>query len=302
MRATFEHWSYDPFLIGVAIVLAVHGRGLRRRLRAIARAGRPLRPWVGQAVLWWAGLLVLVLAVVSPVDYWSGTYLTAHVVQHILLAFIAPVLIVLGAPWLPLLRGIPDPLAHRYGRLLQRIRSGRAVGGGWGAASAVVEFWGRPWTSVVAFNIAMVFWHLPGPFDVAERNEFVHIWLVHGAFVGLGVALWLQVFGSYPFRPVLQPPGRLLALVSTNAVMVVLAMTMVMFSRDLYPYYTSLVSASTQEADQQLAGAILWVCGEVSFLPAILYTVARWLDDTEQRSISAAVRVGSGHRTQSALD
>ena len=239
-------------------------------------------------MLFWLGLLVLVVAVVSPVDFWSGRYLTAHIVQHILLAFVAPPLMVLGAPWLPMLRGLPDSWAHAYGRLLQRIRTAGRRGAGWRAIAAVLEATANPWAAVVAFNAAMVFWHLPGPFDLAQRNDLVHIWLAHGMFFGLGVGLWLQVFGSYPFRPVLQPPGRVLALVATNAVMVVVAMTMVMFTHNLYPWYASVVSASTQAADQQVAGGILWVCGEVTFLPAILYTVSRWLDDSEHQDAGAS--------------
>jgi cytochrome c oxidase assembly factor CtaG len=286
----FEHWSYDPFLVGAAVLVVVHGRGLRQRIRAIARSGRPVRPWLGQALLWWLGILVLVVAVVSPVDYWSSTYLTAHVVQHILLAFVAPPLIVLGAPWLPLLRGLPVTVAHGYGRLLQKLRHPAKSGGGWLLAAAVLRVTAYPWTAVVAFNVAMVFWHLPGPFDFAEGNDIVHIWLAHGAFFGLGLALWLQIFGSYPFRPVLQPPARVLALVSTNAVMVLLAMTMVMFTHDLYPWYSAVVPAATQVADQQVAGSILWVCGEITFLPSILYTVTRWLGTADQPGAVALAR------------
>jgi len=288
MSVALQHWSFDPFLLIIALLVIVHARGLRRRLAAIRRAGRPTREWTGQALLWWAGLAVLVIAVVSPIDYWSDTYLTAHVVQHILLAFVAPPLIVLGAPWLPILRGVPRPVAHWWGRVLQRTARRRARGTGWQAAAAVREFAASPWTPVVAFNAVMVFWHLPGPFDFAAANSSVHIWLAHGAFFGLGVCLWLQVFGSYPFRPVLAPPGRVLALVSTNAVMVLTAMTMVMFSHDLYPWYAS-AGAAAQTADQQIAGSILWVCGEVTFLPAILYTVARWLDDGSDRRAPRAV-------------
>ena len=284
MSLVLQHWSFDPFLLGVAIVALVHARGLSRRLRAIARTGRPLRPWLVQALLWWGGLLVLVLAVVSPVDYWSETYLTAHVVQHLMLAFIAPVLVVLGAPWLPLLRGLPRPVARGYGRLLQRIHADVPGGPAWRAVATVVAVGARPWTSVMAFNVVMVFWHLPGPFDLAESSEAVHIWLVHGAFFGLGLALWLQVFESRPFRPVLAPPGRLLALVTTNATMVVIAMTLVMFSHDVYPWYAAVVSPEVQSADQQVGGGILWVCGEVTFLPAILFTVARWMDDQASRA------------------
>ena len=295
MTSILQHWSLDPFLLVITAVVVVHARGLRRHLHAIARAGRSSRPWIGQAVLWWTGLVVLMLAVVSPVDYWSDTYLSAHVVQHILLAFVAPPLVVLGAPWVPLLRGLPRPVARGYGRLLQRTRGRRrpAPVPAWRWASGVRAFAARPWIPVVAFNLVMIFWHLPGPFDLAASNAMVHIWLAHGAFFGLGVCLWLQVFGSYPFRPALAPPGRVLALVATNAVMVLIAMTMVMFTHDLYPWYAT-TDAAAQAADQQIAGAILWVCGEVTFLPSILYTVTRWLDDGAHRAAPRELPVPLG--------
>jgi cytochrome c oxidase assembly factor CtaG len=296
--AVFQHWSFDPFIVVIAVVILVHGRGLRRHIRAIAKAGRPTRPWIGQALIFWAGLIVLLLAVVSPVDYWSDTYLSAHVVQHILLAFVAPPLIVLGAPWVPLLRGLPRPVARVYGRVLRYTRARRPAERRpvWRIAAAVRRFAAQPYTPVVAFNADMLFWHFPGPFDLAARNSSIHIWLEHGSFFGLGVCLWLQIFGSYPFRPALAPVGRVAALIASNATMVVIAMTMVMFTHDLYPWYASR-GASAQASDQQVAGAILWVCGEVTFLPSILYTVTRWLDDDpklSRRSRTEPLPAGSG--------
>jgi putative membrane protein len=265
---------------------------LRKHLNAIARSGRPTGPWIRQAFIWWAALVVLLLAVVSPIDYWSDTYLTAHVVQHILLAFVAPPLIVLGAPWVPLLRGLPRPVARAYGALLRLTRGKRPVSSssGWRAAAAVRRLASRPWTPVVLFNANMLFWHFPGPFDLGARNSSVHIWLQHGSFFALGVCLWLQIFGSYPFRPALEPVGRVVALIASNVTMVLIAMTMVMFTHDLYPWYASRGLAA-QESDQQIAGAILWVCGEVTFLPSILYTVTKWLDDGADRSTPRAVAV-----------
>jgi putative membrane protein len=294
VSAVFQHWSLDPFLIVVAVVVAVHARGLRRHLRAIRRSGRTVSPWIGQALIWWAGLVVLLVTVVSPVDYWSEVHLTAHVVQHILLAFVAPPLIVIGAPWVPLLLGLPHGVGHWYGTVLQRTRPGYPSSGQpvWRWATAVRAFCARPWTAVVAFNMAMVLWHIPGPFDLAASNLWVHVLLAHAAFFCLGVGLWLQVFGSYPFRPLLGPPARVLALIATNAVMVVIAMTMVMFTRTLYALYSG-TGVTAQAADQQLAGAILWVCGEVTFLPAILFTVSRWLDEEPQSGREPQTAAGS---------
>jgi len=289
MSALFSHWTFDPTMLLIVLGVALHVRGLVPRLRAVSRAGRPTHPWVGQALLFYAGITVLMIAVASPIDYWSDVYLTAHVIQHILLSFVAAPLIVLGAPWLPVLRGLPRGLRRGLGRLAQSSAAPRRNGSldvpaSVGVLRRVRYVAGRPLTSILLFNVSMLVWHLPAAFDLALRNNNVHIWLEHGSFLGLGVALWLQIFGSYPLRPLLDGPHRVLALVATNAVMVLVAMSMVMFTHDLYPWYAQGHSLAQQDADQQIAGSILWVCGEITFLPSILFTVAAWL---RQRTVEA---------------
>jgi putative membrane protein len=71
--AVLQHWSFDPFIVVIAVVAGVHARGLRLHVRAIAKSGRSTRPWIGQAFIFWGGLIVLLLAVVSPIEYWSDT-------------------------------------------------------------------------------------------------------------------------------------------------------------------------------------------------------------------------------------
>jgi len=292
MTAAFEHWSTDPFDLVIAIVVFIHARGLRARLRAIERAGRPTRPWLQQAGLFYAGLIILVVAVNSPVDYWSGQYLSAHIVQHLLLAFFAPPLIVLGAPWLPLMRGLPLAGRRAVGRFIQLTRSERATDAGTAVRvlTRLRHVLSRPLTSIVLFNASMVFWHFPGPFDRALSNESVHIWLEHSSFFVFGIGLWLQVLGSYPLRPILDGPHRVAVLIATNGVMVVTAMTLVMFTRAVYSGYAPFHSLAQRAADQQIGGAILWVCGEISFLPTILYLVMNWLKTTEPGPTAAAAR------------
>jgi putative membrane protein len=290
MSALLDHWSIDPSMLVVVLLVGIHLRGLRLRLKAVARAGRPTRPWKGQAALFYLGVAALMVAIASPIDYWSDQYLTAHIVQHILLSFVAAPLIVLGAPWLPLLRGLPRPFRRGFGRLAQRTQPRPGATAAGELARRVRDVVARPWTSVLLFNATMVLWHFPGPFDLALRNDNVHIWLEHGSFFGLGVALWLQVFGSYPMRPLLDGPRRVLALVSTNAVMVIVAMTLVMFTHDLYPWYAQGHTLAQQDADQQIAGSILWVCGEITFLPSILFTVASWLRERVPEAAPVLVR------------
>jgi putative membrane protein len=285
----FTHWSVDPFDLFALLAVVVYTVGHRRRIAALRRAGRPVGLWQWRAVAFGAGIGVLVLAIDSPLDYWSDNYLFAHMIQHILLAFTAPPLLVLAAPWLDLRRGLPAPVRRIFARAVQTVRRRPALRG----TAAVL---GGPWLAVLAFNAAMVFWHLPGPFDLALRNQTVHIWLEHGSFFGLGLLLWLQILDSPPFHPRLQPLGRVSITLFTNAVMVGVSITLVLFSHDLYPAYAHVPHLLfSQYSDQQVAGSALWVCGEFSLGPAVYWNVALWMrsQTRQQASVRSALAQAS---------
>jgi putative membrane protein len=88
MHYVLDNWSFDPFVIVVAVVVAWHEIGLFR----LAKRSRPERTRERRIRSLWfyAGLLVLLLAVVSPIDYWADSYFMVHMVQHLLLMFAAP--------------------------------------------------------------------------------------------------------------------------------------------------------------------------------------------------------------------
>lgn len=266
-----QHWTVSPLLPVATLVALVHARGLARRLAAIRRSHRATLPWALQGLLFYVGLALLVIAIDSPLDYYADQYLTAHMLQHILLGFGAPPLIALGAPWLPLMSGLPRRWRRRLGRTVQYLRQ-------WRQRSPWTHYLTHPAVPIVGFNLIMVGWHLPAPYDLAERNTFVHIGLEHTSFFALALLLWLQLVGSYPLRPALPPLGQAGAAFATNVVMVGTAMTLVLFTHDLYPVYHLAASTPiSQDADQQIAGSVLWVCGEASLAPLIYYQLHRWL-------------------------
>jgi cytochrome c oxidase assembly factor CtaG len=273
-----DNWSFDPFVIAVAVIVVLHEVGLANlRRRSVPERTRKRRL---SSVFFYAGLALLVLTVSSPIDYWSGDYFYVHMMEHILIAFFAPILIVAGAPWLPLLHGLPVGLRRRLMRFLLLGRFSRGL-------RAVGRFVVNPWTALVSFNVVMVLWHVPALFDAAEENQAVHIGLMHTSLFLTGVLFWLQIIPSYPFRLKASPLWQIGAIISTNVLMFVLAMSMSLFTEtSWYSVYAHVPGVSLSPyADQQIGAGILWICGDFWAIPALAVTIRRAMEDKEGFSL-----------------
>src|SRR5216683_350733 len=257
MSYLIDNWSFDPFAIIAAILVCWHEVGLAR----LARKSRPERTRQRRLRSLWfyGGLVVLLIAVQSPIDYWADSYFFVHMIQHLLLMFAAPVLIVAGAPWQPLLDGLPGRLGKDATRQVMAGRWSRPV-------RAAGGFLLRPWVAVIGFNLAMLFWH--------------------------------QFIPSPPFRIKMSRAAQASALVVTNVEMWVLAMSMSFFSStSWYSVYAHIPGVTFPPlADQQLGAAILWVCGDFWAIPAMIYVVRRML--AEEGDVGSAVDriLGRGSR------
>jgi putative membrane protein len=273
-----DHWSFDPFIIVVAFVVALHEVGLHN-LKRRSRPGRARNRRISSLVFY-AGLVVLLLAVDSPIDYWADYYFFAHMIEHILIMFFAPILIVAGAPWLPLVFGFPVAVRRRVMR------------------AVLLDDWARPlralgrfltggWVAIVLFNFVMVIWHVPALFDLAETNQYVHIWLMHASFFVTGVLFWLQIIPSHPIKPKLGTGAQIGAILGTNVVMIFLAMALSIFvNHSIYPVYDHLPGVTMPPfVSQQIGAAILWVCGDFWALPALSLLFRRAM--TEEGGASA---------------
>jgi putative membrane protein len=287
MSYLVDHWSYDPFLIVVAVLVIWHEIGLARlarRARPERTAERRRRSW-----LFYGGLAVLLLSVVSPVDYWSDDYFFVHMFQHVLLMFAAPTLVVAGAPWQPLLDGLP-------GRTGQAVTRGTLRGGWSRPLRAVAGFLLRPWVSVTLFSAMMILWHVPALFDLAQTNQYVHIWLMHASFFIAGVLFWLQFIPSPPFRRRLAPAAQAAALIATNVVMWVLAMSMSVLTQvSWYQVYDHVPGVSLPPfADQQIGAAILWICGDFWAIPALILVMRRMIEQDGSMGAALEKMLGRG--------
>jgi putative membrane protein len=273
-----DNWKFGPVVVVVALVVVLHELGLANlRRRSDPKRTRARRQ---RSLLVYGGLVLLLLAVVSPIDYWSHDYFFVHMIQHILLAFYASALIVAGAPWLPLLHGVPVGVRRR---LLRSLLLGRFSGG----LRALGRFVTDPWTALIAFNAVMVLWHVPALFNAADENQLVHVGLMQASLFLAGTLFWLQIIRSYPFQLKASPMWQIGAILSTNVVMFVLAMTMSLFSQSSwYSVYAHVPGVTLSPyADQQIGAAILWICGDFWAVPALAVAIRRAMDSKEGFSL-----------------
>jgi putative membrane protein len=266
-----HHWSFDPMLVLIALTVILHEMGLGR----LAAHSRPERTkWRRRrSYFFYAGLTLLVISIASPIDYWSSDYFFVHMIEHILIAFAFPVLIVAGAPWVPMLFCLPVGPRRAVGRFfyLDRRASWLRVAG---------RFLRRPTVALVLFNAAMIGWHIPAAFTFSEQNLWAHIWLMHASFIVTGLLFWLQIIPSHPLKPARGPVWQAGAILVTNVTMTVLAISMSFLTAvSWYPTYAHLAGVTLSPfADQQIGAAILWVCGDFWAYPALVMVIRRAID------------------------
>ncbi|MBO0770688.1 MAG: cytochrome c oxidase assembly protein [Actinobacteria bacterium] len=262
MNLVVSHWSANPaVLAAVAVVAAVYLRG-----------AWALRPVPAQAVAFSAGLLLVVVALAAPVGYWARHYMWVRSVQDLLLAVVVPSLIVLGAPWEALARGIGQRLPPRPDRDYQ---------------SPAWLSW--PVAVTVAFNVAWWAWHVPALYDAALRHPAVYA-AQTVIYLGVGIAFWLQLIGSGPVTPRFPPLPRVMLITGTMASGTVLAMMLAFGSGLLYPAYLPAGRRPGSVLwDQNLAGAVLWL---LALPPLIITAVAlliRWLNEENRQALAAGL-------------
>ena len=247
-------------VVGLTAGALLYTAGWRRYRRRL-----PGRFAAAQLAAFLGGLACLGIAIASPLDEAADGLLSAHMVQHILLLTVAPALLLLGDPLLPLLRGLPDSLRRSLVAPLLRRRSLRA------AAHALVH----PLAALLLSSVIFWSWHLPALFQLALRVPAIHL-VEHASFLAGGLLFWYPVVQPWPSRP-RWPSGAMIPyLLAADVQNTVLAAVLTFSDRVLYPFYE--VHSRAMEAaalnDQVLAGVIMWVPMSLAYLiPAALLTI-----------------------------
>jgi len=212
-----------------------------------------------------AGIISLSIAVGSPLDAFDDVSLSVHMVQHLLLMAIAPPLILLGAPALPLLQGIPQAMARGIvGPFLR-----------WSLVKRLARFISNPAICWLAAALALIGWHIPAVFELALRSHSWHE-LEHATFFGTGLLFWWPVVQPWPSTARWARWSIPLYLFCATLPCDALSGFLTFCDRVVYTSYLSapqLLTASPLQ-DQEFAAALMWVSVTIIFLvPAVVVTI-----------------------------
>lgn len=270
-----QSWTFEPWIIvPLLLVSIIYLRGwwqLHRRLP------RRFAGW--RLIAFQSGVVTLFLALASPLHELAEKLLQFHMIQHLLLMMVVPPLLLLGAPILPLLRGLPRP-ALRYG--LRQLFSSRAF-------KRLARFFTDPLVCLLGFTVSNVAWHVPALYELALRSEFWHA-VQHICFFGTGLLFWWPVVQPWPSRSRWPRWTMIPYLLFADIQNTALSAFLIFSERVLYPTYAAvprLWDISVLD-DQAAAGAIMWVPGSVIFLVPVVVLAIRLIDSPQTRAARAS--------------
>jgi putative membrane protein len=250
-------WNLDPATLAIALFVSAC---YLRRVHTLARRGRRTALWRQAGFL--LGIAVATLALVSPIDSLGDSRLLyAHMIQHLALGELAPLLILVGLsgpilrpilalPWMMRLRPLLNPLV-------------------------ALPIW--------AFNLYV--WHFPALYESALHHEVVHVFM-HACFFWTGMIMWGALLEPLP-GPTWFGSGVKAAYVVLVRLLGcgILGNALIWIGSPLYPFYRPGERASgiSPLADQQVAGAIMFVWGAFVTIFIFSWLFLRWTREAELR-------------------
>jgi len=262
--------------LGVAYAIAA-GAMRPRRACAVTKT---------QLACFSAGFLVLAVALVSPLEPLSERLFAAHMIQHLLLATVAPPLLVLGAPTARAIRLAAPTMDRWLGVFAERTGLGRA----WRFASLPVVACGL-------HALAIWAWHAPALYERSLRNDAVHA-VQHVSLVGTGVCLWWSILRPRKAGLDARRTAFALGIITIFATALQTGALGALFALSRHVIYPSQSTAAatwgvTPLEDQRLAGMLMWIPGGIVYVIMMSVLFVAWLDGPARRA-RTALTVASG--------
>jgi cytochrome c oxidase assembly factor CtaG len=260
-RLILHEWSSPIFLdLAIAATCFFFVRGW-----LALRRSSPSLLSIGKLAAFLSGMLCLWVAIGSPLAAFDEASLTVHMIQHILLMLVVPPLVLLGAPAMPLLHGLPQGFVRTpLGPFLR-----------WSPIQSLGHFLTNPMVSWVLAALALLLWHAPASFELALHSDAWHEF-EHGCFLFTSILFWWPVMQPFPTEPRWPAWSAPLYLFLGMIPGSVLGAFLAFCDRVVYPSYAEApkIFAMTPLEDQVLAGLLMWVLGFfVCVVPAVYLTI-----------------------------
>jgi putative membrane protein len=273
----WNEWRPDLLLsVAFALVAIAYCRGL---VRLWTRAGIARGVTTLEAAAFAVGLFSLAVALLSPLEAATGTLVSAHMAQHVVLVALAPPLILLGRPDAVL--AFAFPAAVKSARWFRR-------------SGAAVRTLARPFPAATLHAVTLWVWHAPGPFQAALEHRVLHD-LEHASFFVTALLFWQALVVAW------RSPATVLPAIMATLITLIqggfLAALITLTPRPLYPSYQGAeLWGLTAMDDQRLAGLLMWVPAGAIYLLAGLMLASRLLASDERHR--AEPRHGSAGVTE----
>ncbi|MEK6249161.1 MAG: cytochrome c oxidase assembly protein [Planctomycetales bacterium] len=281
MPPSWHFWTSWQLDTGVTVAFILTAWVyLRGWLRLRNRGARRFGGW--QLTAFFGGLITVWIALQSPIESFASLLLQMHMIQHVLLMFIAPPLIWMANPELPLLVGLPKWLRRSIAVPLIREPLVQAVG----------HLLTRPVFAWVLFVGTAWIWHLPRFYELALASQGWHE-IEHAMFLFSALVFWRVVIAPYPSRSRLSRWILLPYLLFAGLQGTALSGLLTFSGRVIYPHYDAVLPLGSITAldDQAIAGALMWVLGSLAYLSALVWVAVQFWSDSAQPQIIGARRV-----------
>jgi cytochrome c oxidase assembly factor CtaG len=246
-------WILDPFQIVPTLVAAAF---YTRRVLTLRDRGTPVPRW--RICMFALGILILLIAFVSPVHALGERMFSFHMLQHVLLGDLAP---------LAILAGLTGPILRPALRWLYPLR-----------------FLANPFVALPIWAVNLYVWHLPFLYDAALRHDSVHA-LEHLCFFTGGLIMWLPVLETLP-APEWFGTGAKLGYIAVVRIVETILGNIFFWSGSVfytvYAHQNRLWGISALE-DQGIAGAVMMIEGSIVTLVALAWLFLRMASEGELR-------------------
>lgn len=291
-KAILSSWHWRPEVItvlgGLGLLYSAGWWQLRQRTKskALKRYGQSAA-W--RLVSFLAGLTIIGISLLSPIEVLVQHLFFMHMIQHLLMIMIAPPLLLVANPFPVILWGLPSPIRQQVGAVMSRLlnrestfrqhlRSATGAGVVW-----------------LLWVVCLLGWHDPNAYNAALESSFVHD-VEHLTFFIASMLFWWRVVGAGPrIHKQASPVGRAVTLMGAVPLNMFLGIALFFTRNPVYTYYIGVPRLWGIDAlsDQQIGGFIMWVPGSMMYILGAIFMIGKFVGNEDKKPVLPESRWGN---------